>query len=279
MARQNKQKTNIFRISLTDAENHRGIWDLSFTRLGFVLVIISALVVLFGGALALLSFTPLKTLIPGYPNAHTQRAAIQNAIKIDSLERVISRWELYSDNLVRVLDGEAPLSIDSILTITAAPESEHDAAFLARQDSLLREGVNRQEQFELAGNAPRALPIEGLHFFTPLKGVVSQGFNANFHPYVEITAPAGSVVMAALGGTVISDGWNDETLYTITIQHENDIVTIYKHNQKLLKHTGDKVSAGSSIALSGESGDGDAHLRFELWVKGESVDPSQYISF
>jgi len=264
---------------LTDAETHRRIWDLSFSRLGFYLVVITAVVVIFGGSLALFSFTPLKTLIPGYPNAHTRRATIQNAIKIDSLEDVISRWELYSDNLVRVLEGEAPISVDSVLMLAETPDVERDAAFLARQDSLLREGVDAQEQFELGTGDRRSLPIEGMHFFTPLKGVVSQAFDPLMHPYVDITAPAGSVVMSALGGTVISDGWNDETGYTITVQHENDIVTIYKHNQKLLKKTGDKVAAGSSIALVGESGEGEVHLRFELWYKGEAVDPVEYISF
>ena len=61
----------------------------------------------------------------------------------------------------------------------------------------------------------------------------------------------------------------------------NNIVSIYKHNQKLLKKTGDKVSAGSPIALVGNTGavtTGD-HLHFELWYKGEAVDPVKYIKF
>ena len=64
-------------------------------------------------------------------------------------------------------------------------------------------------------------------------------------------------------------------------QHLNDIISIYKHNQKLLRKTGDKVKAGSPIALVGSTGSlssGD-HLHFELWYKGEAVDPTKYINF
>ena len=125
------------------------------------------------------------------------------------------------------------------------------------------------------------LPIEGMHFFTPLKGVISQEFDKVTHPYVDVTAPANSVVMAVLDGTVIFAGWNDESGYTIQIQHENDIVSIYKHNSKLLKKTGDKITAGAPVAIVGGTGElstGD-HLHFELWYKGEAVNPTDYINF
>ena len=98
---------------------------------------------------------------------------------------------------------------------------------------------------------------------------------------IDITAPAGSVVKATLDGTVIFAGWSDDSGHTIQIQHDGDIVSIYKHNEKLLKKAGDKVTAGSPIALVGNSGElttGD-HLHFELWHKGEAVDPTRYINF
>ncbi|MBQ8838948.1 MAG: M23 family metallopeptidase, partial [Bacteroidales bacterium] len=111
--------------------------------------------------------------------------------------------------------------------------------------------------------------------------VVSQGYDATVHPYIDITAPAGEVVKATLDGTIIFAGWSDESGHTIQIQHDGDIVSIYKHNEKLLKKVGDKVTAGSPIALVGNSGElttGD-HLHFELWYKGETVDPTKYIKF
>ena len=116
---------------------------------------------------------------------------------------------------------------------------------------------------------------------TPLKGVVSQGYDPSIHPYIDIAAPSGSVVKAVLDGTVVFTGWSADTGHTIQIQHDGDIISIYKHNEKLLKKTGDKVSAGTPIALVGNTGEMTTgpHLHFELWHKGESVDPTKHISF
>ena len=277
-----EDKVKDFRVSVVDDASHRQIWERKFTRGSFIAAIISFLVVLALVVYCLLAFTPLRTTIPGYPNAQTKRDAVQNALKIDSLENIISRWELYSMNLERIVNGEEPFRIDS--TILASQEgrlSGLEADYLAGKDSLLRQTVMEEEQFSISGGEGRQLTIEGMHFFTPLSGVVSQGFDPVLHPYIDITAPAGSVVLSILDGTVIFAGWNDESGYTIQIQHANDIVSIYKHNQKLLKKTGDKVSAGASIALVGNTGSlttGD-HLHFELWYKGDAVDPTKYISF
>ena len=208
--------------------------------------------------------------------------AIKNAITIDSLENVLTKWELYSENLRRVVDGQEPLKIDSLMEVRKNPAAEAgDSRELAEKDSLLRKEVADEDRFDIKPGSARTLPIEGMHFFTPLKGVVSQGYDKALHPYIDITAPGNSVVMSVLDGTVISAGWNDTEGYTIRIQHEGDIISVYKHNQKLLKETGDKVTAGTPIAVLGGTGstsDGD-HLHFELWHKGEAVDPTKYISF
>ena len=231
----------------------------------------------------LIAFTPLRTFIPGYPDARTKHDAIQNAIRIDSLENVITKWELYSENLRRVVEGEEPLKIDSLMAARKQTReiTDKDRAGLAMKDSLLRKEVAAEDKFDVTSGRAKTLPIEGMHFFTPLKGVVSQGYVQALHPYIDITAPNNSVVMSVLDGTVISAGWTDEDGYTIRIQHDGDIISVYKHNQKLMKKTGDKVSAGTPIAVVGGTGttaDGD-HLHFELWHKGEAVDPTKYISF
>ena len=268
-----------FRLSLIDDITHNNLWTLHFTRSGYIVALISVIVVLFAVVYCLFAYTPLRTAIPGYPNANSKRAAIQNVIKIDSLENVILRWELYSDNMLRVIEGRDPIPVDSIITMAdAASRTAKDPAYLSAQDSLLRDVVNKAEQFGVSDKQERALPIDGIHFFTPLKGVVSNGFDPVLHPYVDISAPANSVVMSVLEGTVIFDGWNDESGYTIAIQHDGDIITVYKHNQKLLKKTGDRVSAGTSIGLVGSTVEAGDHLHFELWYKGDAVDPAKYIN-
>ncbi len=281
MARQNKdKKVRKFRLTLVDDQTHKALWTIHFTKASLLVTEATILVTTFALIFSIIAFTPVRTFIPGYPDAQTKRAAIQNAILADSLENKLKLWEIYASNLRRVLSGEATMDIDSLVNLSKKT-FRSDADMIGKQDSLLREAVMKEEQFELSGKEGRKLPIEGMHFFTPLKGVISQGYDKILHPYIDITAPENSVVKAALDGSVISAGWNDDTGYTIQIQHDNDIITIYKHNQKLLKKTGDKVSAGTPIALVGSTGSlstGD-HLHFELWYKGEAVNPADYINF
>jgi murein DD-endopeptidase MepM/ murein hydrolase activator NlpD len=276
-----KKEDKGFSISVRDNEAHKYLWSIRFTKTGFFITIISFLVMVIAATYCVIAYTPVRTFIPGYPDARTKRTAIQNAIKVDSLEKVIYRWELYSENLKRAVEGKAPIRIDSVVNASkkeGAPVA--DEAEMARKDSLLREQVKKEEKFEISERGRKDLPIEGLHFFTPLKGVISQGYDP-VHPYIDITAPTGSVVKATLDGTVIYAGWSQDSGNTIQLQHSDDIVSIYKHNEKLLKKVGEKVKAGTSIALVGNTGDNTTgtHLHFELWHKGETVDPTMYIKF
>lgn len=271
-----------FRIALIDHYTHQQLASVKISKTGLVIAIVTTIVAFTALIYSVIAFTPLREFIPGYPDAHSKRAALHNAMRIDSLESVIYRWELYSENLRRVVEGQEPLKIDSLISSRQrSGVSDEDLADLALKDSLLRQQVREEEQFDISERDKRNLPIDGLLFFTPVKGVISQSYDPTIHPYVDITAPSGSVVKATLDGTVIYDGWSDEDGYTIQLQHDGDIVSIYKHNEKLLKKTGDKVSAGMPIALVGNTGElstGD-HLHFELWHKGETVDPTKYISF
>ena len=89
------------------------------------------------------------------------------------------------------------------------------------------------------------------------------------------------VVKATLDGTVIMDAWTVETGYVIHIQHENNLISVYKHNSELLKKSGNIVKAGDAIAIIGNSGEltTGPHLHFELWHNGSAIDPQSYIVF
>ena len=76
-------------------------------------------------------------------------------------------------------------------------------------------------------------------------------------------------------------GWDDENGYIIQLQHDNNLISVYKHNSKLLAAAGDKVVAGTPVALVGSTGrlSTAPHLHFELWHKGEPINPALYIKF
>jgi len=275
------KKARNYRLSLIDAQTHERLWSIRFTRPAIIWVSVSTVVVLMVVFFCLIAFTPVRTFIPGYPSAQTRRQAVQNSLRIDSLQTKILQWELYSENLRRVVAGEEPIRLDSLILGSRTTLAQKDSVYLAIRDSLLREDVQGQEQFGISASPERKLPIEALSFFTPVKGVISKGFDRSIHPWVDITAPSGSTVMAVLDGTVIYTGWEDTSGYIMAIQHSGDIVSIYKNNQKLLRGIGDAVKAGTAIGMVASSSPltkGD-HLHFELWYAGAPADPSLYISF
>ena len=204
-------------------------------------------------------------------------------VKKESVLNRIMQWELYAENLRRVVSGAEPIRMDSlILGSRTTTREEVDARYLALRDSLLRVDVEQEEQFGVdATTLRRNLPIEALSFFTPVKGVVSDGFDRALHPWIDVTAPAGSMVMSVLDGTVVYTGWEEEDGYILIIQHSGDILSVYKHNERLLHKAGESIKAGTPVGVLAASQSltkGD-HLHFELWYEGEATDPVQYIKF
>jgi murein DD-endopeptidase MepM/ murein hydrolase activator NlpD len=276
----NKNSRN-YRLSLIDAVSHERLWSVRFTRPIFIGALVSGVIVAMVVFFLLVAYTPIRTFIPGYPSAQTRRQAVQNVQRIDSLEMRLLQWELYSENLRRIVAGETPIRLDSVLLGQENSREITDAQYYAMKDSLLRADVALQEQFNVDDAPKKNLPMEALSFFPPVKGVVSEGFERTLHPYIDITAPAGSMVTSVLDGTVVHTSWDSEDGYLIVIQHAGDILSVYKHNQKLLHRQGDVVKAGTPIGLVAESESltKGNHLHFELWYEGQPMDPTQFIKF
>lgn len=121
MGKSNPKK--FYRVVVTEEGTERELRSFHYTRLGFIVAVITAFIVILGSLYALVALTPLRTTIPGYPDAHFRREAVNNAIKIDSLESAITRWKLYSENLSRVLSGNSTINLDSLLQAKEAADS------------------------------------------------------------------------------------------------------------------------------------------------------------
>ena len=281
MSKENREhRSRRLRISIVDDNTHKQIWVLRGKRSRIIFSAVSALIILLLTVYVIIAVTPIKTFFPGYPDAHQRRAAAANAMTIDSLETVVARWEFYAENLRRVLDGTETIPIDSLLRRKSPADAGAADKDYSKSDSLLRASAEEAEKFGLHSEN-RKLPIEGMHFFPPVKGVISQEFDSFTHPFAEVSAPSGAIIMAVTDGTVMTASWSDMDKYTIIIQHENDLVSIIKGAGKATVTTGARVKAGAPIGLIQDPlGTNEAQiLRVELWYKGEAVNPAEYIKF
>jgi hypothetical protein len=271
-----------YRLGIYNDTTFEQIFHVRLRGRGVFITLVLSIVILIFGTTILIAFTPLREFIPGYPDSDTRREILSNAMKVDSLERELSNWSSYFDNVTRVVSGENPQTKEAKLDSSYRNRRFEDSRTI--NDSLLRIEVEKEEQFNLSINNDdkRIKDIAGLYFFPPLKGVISSHFETKANHFgIDVVAEPNAFVASTLDGTVIMANWTIETGHIIQIQHQDNIISIYKHNAKLLRQVGDLVKAGDVIAIVGNSGEltTGPHLHFELWYKGVPVDPELYIIF
>ncbi len=99
-----------------------------------------------------------------------------------------------------------------------------------------------------------------------------------FHSGIDIGADYGEPIHAAKSGVVIHAGWIDGYGNTVMIEHDNNIVTLYGHNQSLAVEVGQSVNQGQVVAYCGSTGNSTGpHCHFEVRLNGEPVSPYDYL--
>lgn len=102
---------------------------------------------------------------------------------------------------------------------------------------------------------------------------------SSYHKGVDWSTPTGTAVVASSGGVVIRAGWGRGYGYCVYIQHPDGRVTRYGHLSKILVSSGQSVSQGQKIALSGNTGVSTGpHLHFEMLINGSQVNPLNYLN-
>jgi murein DD-endopeptidase MepM/ murein hydrolase activator NlpD len=226
----------------------------------------------------------LKRFIPGYTDQAMKYNAYRSALMADSLQQALSDRDIYITNLGRVLRGEAPADSTNLFRSVNAPPTASDLAS-GLEDSLMRERVRSEAAYDLdgaVGATAKDQGLTGLFFFPPIRGVVTGDYErTGGHFGIDIVTKKDEAVKSTLDGTVVLASWTSDGGHVLQVQHRNDLVSVYKHNSVLLKKVGDKVKAGEAIAIVGDSGEltTGPHLHFELWLKGEPIDPQAYMVF
>lgn len=269
-----------YRLIIYNDTTFQSVWSMRLSRLKVFTVtsLLSAIMVIL--VILLIATTGLREYIPGYPKVEYRQMLVHNALKVDSLENELVKRDEFFRGIKAIVSGEVPEDNLHINTDVESNEIEfqefnHDSVF---QDKLLAE----QLSLSIQGNDNNKRGISQIHFFVPVKGVISNQFDSRAdHFGVDLVSDPNAMISAVLEGTVIFSGWTLETGYVIYIQHSSDLVSVYKHNAELLKNNGDKVKVGEAVAIIGNTGELSTgpHLHFELWHKGDALDPEQYIDF
>lgn len=269
-----------YKLTIINENTLEEVVGLRVSKLNGISVLLSVLTVLFLIAAIIIAFTPLRNYLPGYMNSEVRAQVVENALRVDSLQQLVERQNLYIINIQDIFLGK--IKADTVYSMDSLTNIRQDSLMERTQrEAEFRKQYEETEKYNLTSITARS-EVDGLIFYRPTRGMISSAFNAEQkHFGTDIAANPGESVLATLDGTVILSTYTAETGYLIEVQHNQDFVSVYKHCGSLLKREGDAVKAGEAIALVGNTGEltTGPHLHFELWHKGRAVNPELYIVF
>lgn len=269
-----------YKLTIINENTLEEIVGIHVSKLNGLSVLLSVLTLLFLVAAIIIAFTPLRNYLPGYMNSEVRTQVVENALRVDSLQQLLEKQNLYIMNIQDIFSGKIKAKdIQSIDSLTAVREDT--LMERTKREEEFRRQYEESEKYNLTSIASQP-DVNGLIFYRPTRGMISSTFDAQKKHYgTDIAANPNESVLATLDGTVILSTYTAETGYVIQVQHNQDFVSVYKHCGSLLKREGDRVKGGEAIALVGNTGTltTGPHLHFELWHKGRAVNPEKYIVF
>ena len=202
--------------------------------------------------------------------------------KAKELNSLLAQQKNQQAQLVaRQNDRKATLSK---LNKTIASEQAQVDTLQANERALLKAIEDAQRRAEMA-----KLRMEGLagvkgRLLVPAKGRVRKLFGARRHGQLRwkgivIEGDEGSAVKAIHSGRILYADWLKGFGLVTIVDHGEGYMSVYGHNQALLKQAGDDVAPGETIALVGQSGGQNyPNLYFEIRHKGKALNPSIWLA-
>lgn len=276
------------RLVVVDLETYEEIRHFNFSALSIIVYSLFVTSIIIFTTWCIIAYTPIKQTIPGYPNISKQKQLAyldkKNLAWVEQQKLKLNREHLYYKNLQLILSDSIIRDSSNLSGISDSNNFPNQDFSTSVKDSLLRQKVEEQEKY-LVNNAQKNTntnnDLKGVLFFPPISGTITDSINVKKgHFGIDIIAPKDEPVKSTLNGTVIFTDWTPDNGYVIHVQHDRNLVSVYKHNSVLLKKMGDLVKTGEPIAIIGNSGklSTGPHLHLELWHNGMALNPVNYIN-
>ena len=104
-----------YKLTIVNENTLEEIVGLRVSKLNGLSVLLCVLAVLFLIASCIITFTPLRNYLPGYMNSEVRTQIVDNALRVDSLQQVLNKQNLYIMNIQDIFSGKVP--IDSVQTL------------------------------------------------------------------------------------------------------------------------------------------------------------------
>ena len=273
--------TRSYKVVVSSEDTFEERLSFSTNKLNVFLVLSLYSIILIAFTISVVFFTQIREMVPGYSSSDLLTQAIYLTKKTDSLENELELNNTFYKSIENVLSGKTEQIIykDTLAVSNEEGNIDFQTVFTNAEDSILRKYVEEEDKFNLTKNE---LVIENKMFVSPVKGQITQKFDPlNNHFALDILVDTGTPVKSILEGKVIFSEWSVDTGHVLIIDHGDNIISVYKHNSKVLKTQNNFVKAGEVIAYSGNQGtlSTGPHLHFELWKNGTPINPEPLFNF
>lgn len=272
------------RIAMSDPLQGHEDWSVHISPVALVGAMLTFVLVLFAVVLILVAYTPILDVFPGYRTSAERQHddLVQSVMRIDSLERRMSDMLTYNENIAMILEGRTPVVRTPInegdttrLDKTLVPPSEFD--------SLLRLQMEGEGDYSLARTLRSREQGGKLIFAAPVEGVITRHFSRDDNYLgVGIQSAPNSPVTSIDDGAVVDVVTGGEQGTSVTIQHFNGFVSIYRNLSQVLISKGQVLKSRQVIgynAMRDNDSKNNPLVEVEIWTEGKAVDPENYIVF
>ena len=268
-----------YKLTYTNDTTFDVKWSVKLSFINFLTLVLFFTFIIAISTYFLLLYTPLKRYAFDSVSIYNLNEQLEKNTKaLQKAEKTLFQQEKYSKNLQKILLNEAFIDTAQLRQIdTLEGVIEHNFEN-SPADSILREKI------ETDLLEPKSNPsiFQSDFFMSPVTGKISKSTDFSKKHYgVDVVTQADEPIKAVLEGLVVFAGWTNMQGNVIILQHQNNLLTAYKHCSVLLKSEGDYVEAGDPIGIVGTSGEltDGPHLHFEVWQKGVPLNPEEFISF
>ena len=152
-----------YRLTITNENTLEDIITLRVSKLNGLSVLLSVLFVLFLIASLIVAFTPLRNYLPGYMNSEIRAQVVENALRVDSLQQLANRQNLYIMNIQDIFQGK--IKADTIHSIDSLTHLREDSLMERTQrEAEFRKQYEETEKYNLTSITARP-EIDGLIFY------------------------------------------------------------------------------------------------------------------
>ena len=267
-----------YKLAILNENTLEEIWRIRLSKLSVISFSFLVAVLYFFLIAFLIIKTPLRGFLPGYTeNVDLWNQLTINSLVVDSISEQVDLQTKYVAALRSIVAGEIPvdstMSADSLRIVAKSQLPGPSERELAFRDSF--------EAVEFGSSAiTMSTQQEPINYLMqqPAKGRVLEPYNPHMKIFgVTMQAERNSNVVSILDGVVISSEYSLNNIYIMTIQHPDNIISVYKTRQPYMLSVGDKVNAGQ--VLSTFRSNDECYFEFQLWKDGVSMDPQVFIMF